>query len=140
MSTPFRLLIPAAAALLLAAAPVLAQETAKPKDKPAAAAARDHKEILKPVAFEEARYRKRLAQLDRIEQIGKSKKNAKLLAEVTELRLKNDEHHARREAKLRAAHGDQQVDAALAFLEQHGKGKPVKPKAPKVKEKPVEKP
>jgi hypothetical protein len=124
MKNPLRLLIAAAAALTLIAAPASAQA---PDKDTAAATAKEHKEVLKPVAFEEARYRKRLAQLDRIEQIAKEKKNAKMLAEVAELRVKNDEHHAKRDAKLRATHGDAQVDAALKFLEKHGKGKPVKP-------------
>lgn len=154
MNSPLRLLISALSALALIAAPAFAQATTPPKDKPldakvknakdvpaqdaaaksgaakdapGAAAARANKDVLKPVAFEEARYRKRLAQLDRIEQIATEKKNAKMLAEVAELRLKNDEHHAKRDAKLRSQHGEEKVDAALAFLEKHGKGKPVKP-------------
>lgn len=139
MNAPLRLLTSALSALALIAAPALAQETAPAQDKPldakaksakdvpGAAAARANKDVLKPVAFEEARYRKRLAQLDRIEQIAKEKMNAEMLAEVAELRLKNDEHHAKRDAKLRSQHGDDKVDAALAFIEQHGKGKPVKP-------------
>ena len=108
--------------------PAPAPAEAKQEEKePRAGQARAHKEILKPVAFEEARYRKRLAQLDRIEQIARDKQNEKLLAEVAELRARNDEHHQKRMTKLRATHGEQQVDAALAFLEKHGKGKPVMP-------------
>jgi len=115
-----------AAAKDLGAKNPAAQEGAA-KSAPGAGGARANKDVLKPVAFEEARYRKRLAQLERIEQIATEKQNAKMLAEVAELRLKNDEHHAKRDAKLRSQHGDEKVDAALAFLEKHGKGKPVKP-------------
>lgn len=145
MTTPLRLLITAVSALTLIAAPAFTQETAKPATKPGgaktkvvkpeseegaatgAAKARDHKEVLKPVAFEEARYRKRLAQLDRIEQIATEKQNSKMLAEVAELRMRNDAQHSKRNLKLRTQFGDEQVDAALAFLEKHGKGRPVMP-------------
>jgi len=139
MSTTFRPFLAAAAVLTLLAGPAFAQDPAKPADQPAgkddknvrdirnAGAARANKDVLKPVAFEEARYRKRKAQLDRIEQIATERQNEKLLAEVAELREKNNQHHIRREDKLRTQFGDEKVDASMAFLEKHGKGKPVMP-------------
>lgn len=87
--------------------------------------ARKHREVLKPVAMEEARYRKRVAQLERIEQISARQGQADQASRIEELRVRNDEFHEERMAALRAKHGDQQVDAALAFIEKHGKGKAI---------------
>lgn len=139
MQTPFRLLFTAATALALCAIPAFAQEPIEPSGQPAdasaknvrdienAKAARANKDVLKPVALEEARYRKRNAQLDRIEQIANERQNPRMLAEVAELRERNNLHHVNREDKLRSQHGDEKVDASMAFLERHGKGKPVMP-------------
>lgn len=87
--------------------------------------ARKHREVLKPVAMEEARYRKRIAQLERIEEIATRQGKTDQLSRIEELRVRNDEFHDERMTALRAKHGDQQVDAALSFIEQNGKGKAV---------------
>ncbi len=89
--------------------------------------ARAHKEVLKPVAAEEARYRKRIAQLDEVGQIASKKGNEQQSMQVEELRVQNDEHHEARLTELRLQHGDEKVDAALAFIETHGKGRPIQP-------------
>jgi hypothetical protein len=106
------------------------------RDGKTAQQARAHKEVLKPVAAEEARYRKRIAQLDEIGQIASKKNNEEQTAQVEELRVQNDEHHAARLTELRLQHGDEKVDAALAFIETHGKGRPIQPpKNKKAREK-----
>lgn len=87
--------------------------------------ARAHMDVLKPVGLEEARYRKRIAQLDRVTEIATKNGKQDQLGQVAELRLQNDAYHEKRLAELRAQLGDQNVDAALAFIEKHGKGKAV---------------
>ncbi|MDA1260267.1 MAG: hypothetical protein O3A20_06550 [Planctomycetota bacterium] len=83
--------------------------------------ARDNREVLEPVAFEQARYVKRCAQLERIKQIAAEKNNEKLSQQAEELVLKNDGHHTARLAELRTKHGDEQVTAALAWIETRSK-------------------
>lgn len=80
-------------------------------------AARDNREVLEPVAFEQARYNKRSAQLERIKQIAAEKNNEKLSRETEELIMKNDQHHLARLDQLRAKHGAEEVAAALAWIE-----------------------
>lgn len=87
--------------------------------------ARAHMDVLKPVAMEEARYRKRIAQLERIESIAVKNGKQDQLGQVEELRVRNDAHHDARLADLRAKYGDEKVNAALGFIEKHGKGKAV---------------
>lgn len=100
-----------------------AKAEAKAGAKAGGAHARAHREVLEPVAFEQARYVKRVAQLERISQIGEEKGNGRLAEQAAILAAKNDAHHAKRIAELRAKHGDEQVDSALAWIEERGESR-----------------
>ncbi len=78
---------------------------------------RAHREVLEPVAMEQARYMKRCAQLVRIQEIASEKSNEQMSAQAAELTAKNEEVHAARLAELRTKHGSANVDAALAWID-----------------------
>lgn len=83
--------------------------------------ARANRAVLEPVAFEQARYVKRLAQLERIKKIAAEKNNSQLAQQAEALRVKNEEHHSKRLATLRTKHGAENVDAALAWIDTRAK-------------------
>lgn len=83
--------------------------------------AKANRAVLEPVAFEQARYVKRLAQLERIKAIAAEKNNEKLAQQAEALRVKNEEHHNKRLATLRTKHGAENVDAALAWIDARAK-------------------
>lgn len=84
-------------------------------------AARANREVLEPIAFEQARYTKRLAQLERIKEIAAEKNNDQLNQQAEALRIKNEEHHSARMAEFRTKYGAEKVDAALAWIDKRVK-------------------
>lgn len=80
--------------------------------------------LLQMLAEEEAKYRRRLAQLDRIEAIAKEKDNAALLARVTAIRTKLDEHYERTMSGLRQRFGHRDVDRGLNRVQNARGGRP----------------
>jgi hypothetical protein len=83
--------------------------------------ARANREVLEPIAFEQARYTKRLAQLERIKEIAAEKNNDQLNQQAEALRIKNEEHHSSRMAEFRTKYGAEKVDAALAWIDRRVK-------------------
>lgn len=65
----------------------------------------DEKAAVEAMAQAESTYRRRLARLDRIEEIAKGQGNQEMLAEVSELRAQSEEVYGRRMAKIREQAG-----------------------------------
>lgn len=84
-------------------------------------AVRANREVLEPIAFEQARYMKRLAQLERIKEIAAEKNNDQLNQQAEALRIRNEEHHAARMADFRTKFGAEKVDVALAWIDKRVK-------------------
>lgn len=97
----------------------VAQESKAPAKQ--GGVARANREVLEPIAFEQARYTKRLAQLERIKEIAAEKNNDQLNQQAEALRIKNEEHHSNRMADFRAKYGAEKVDAALAWIDKRVK-------------------
>ncbi len=78
-------------------------------------------ELLRKVANEEGRYRKRNAQLKRARAVAEEKGDEEALGRIAKLAEKNEAHHQKVVSGLREKHGDDHVDASLARINKHAK-------------------
>ncbi len=73
--------------------------------------------LLRQVAAEEGRYRKRAAQVKRAREVATEKGDEKSLERIAALEQKNEKHHSKRLDELRDKYGADHVDASLERIE-----------------------
>ena len=78
--------------------------------------------LLRLVANEEGRFRKRNAQIKRARAVATEKGDEKALERIAALEGKNTAHHEKRMTELRDKYGADNVDASLVRIEKVGKG------------------